>query len=92
MLGVTMACPDPTELACFALRTLDASAMARVQEHVDTCATCRAASSALVTASRGEVVESTSWARPQLAVGATLDRFVILHELGEGAASVVYRG
>ena len=85
-----VACPDPTELACFALRTLDAPAVARVQAHVDECATCRAASSALVTASRGELVDDTPVARPQLAVGAQLDRFVILHELGEGAASVVY--
>jgi tetratricopeptide (TPR) repeat protein/predicted Ser/Thr protein kinase len=85
-----MACPDPTELACFALRTLDAAAAARVQEHVDGCAPCRAASSALVTASRGDVAEGATWARPDLAIGAQLDRFVILHELGEGAASVVY--
>jgi eukaryotic-like serine/threonine-protein kinase len=85
-----MACPDATELACFALRTLDAEATSRVQEHVDTCATCRAASSALVTASRGEVAGGATLARPDLAVGAQLDRFVILYELGEGAASVVY--
>ncbi len=84
-----MACPDPTELACFALRTLDTGAAARIQEHVDGCAACRAASSALVTASRGDVIDDT-YARPELAVGAQLDRFVILHELGEGAASVVY--
>ncbi|MDQ3365254.1 MAG: serine/threonine protein kinase, partial [Myxococcota bacterium] len=85
-----MACPDPTELACFALRTLEPAAMARVDQHVDSCATCRAASSALVTASRGELVEGAAWARPELPIGAQLDRFVILHELGEGAASVVY--
>ncbi|MFN0251577.1 MAG: serine/threonine-protein kinase [Kofleriaceae bacterium] len=85
-----MACPDPTELARFALRTLEAAGVARVQEHVDTCAACRAASSALVTASRGELVETAAWSRPELAIGAQLDRFVILHELGEGAASVVY--
>jgi eukaryotic-like serine/threonine-protein kinase len=90
MFRVAMPCPDPTELACFALRTLDSEAMARIQEHVDTCSTCRAASSALVTASRGEVVEGATWTRPQLAAGGQLDRFVILHELGEGAASVVY--
>ncbi len=85
-----MDCPDPTELARFALRTLDADAVARVQQHVDTCGTCRAASSALVTASRGELVETATWSRPELAIGAQLDRFVILHEIGEGAASVVY--
>jgi eukaryotic-like serine/threonine-protein kinase len=85
-----MTCPDETELARFALRTLDADAHARVQAHVDLCAACRAASSALVTASRGELVESATGTRPSLAVGAQLDRFVILHELGEGAASVVY--
>ena len=43
-----------------------------------------------MTASRGELVETAAWTRPELAVGAQLDRFVILHELGEGAASVVY--
>src|SRR5512134_3819788 len=90
MFRAAMPCPDPTELARFALRTLDPDAAARVQEHVDTCATCRAASSALVSASRGELIEGAAWTRPDLAVGAQLDRFVILHELGEGAASVVY--
>jgi eukaryotic-like serine/threonine-protein kinase len=90
MFRVAMPCPDPTELACFALRKLDTEATAKIQAHVDTCATCRAASSALVTASRGELPDGAAWPRPELAVGATLDRFVILHELGEGAASVVY--
>lgn len=85
-----VACPDPTELVRFALRTLAPDAAVGVQEHVDSCAACRAASSALVTASRGELVETAAWSRPELAVGAQLDRFVILHELGEGAASVVY--
>ncbi len=65
--------------------------MAVVQEHVDACALCRAASSALVTASREEPAAlSAAEARPRLAAGALVDRFVILHELGEGAASVVY--
>lgn len=91
LAGVAADCPDSTELARFALRTLGDEAYARVQQHVDVCGACRAASSALVTASRGERVEdAATWTRPSLAVGAQLDRFVILHELGEGAASVVY--
>src|SRR5262249_39495975 len=85
-----VACPDPIELARFALRTLDGAALARLQTHVDECVDCRAASSALVTASRDELAPGTAWPRPRFAPGDEIDRFVILHELGEGAASVVY--
>jgi tetratricopeptide (TPR) repeat protein len=85
-----MACPDPTELARFALRTLAPTEVAAIEAHIDACGSCRAASSALVTASRGEVEASEPVDRPRAAPGDQIDRFVILHELGEGAASVVY--
>ena len=85
-----MACPDPTELACFALRTLGEPALTAVQAHVDACAPCRAASSALVTVSRGEVGPDELADRPSVAAGDQVGRFVVLRELGEGAASVVY--
>jgi tetratricopeptide (TPR) repeat protein len=87
-------CPSAAELACYTLRVLSPDDTARVQTHVDACGDCRAASSAVVTISRSDELASgdgaRGWTGARLAPGATLDRYVILHELGEGAASVVY--
>ncbi|CAN5772333.1 hypothetical protein BH11MYX2_BH11MYX2_23990 [soil metagenome] len=85
-----MQCPDANELARYALGTLGAPRVDAVRAHIDECASCRAASSALVSVSLEEPREAGTWARPQLAAGGALGRFVISHELGEGAASVVY--
>jgi tetratricopeptide (TPR) repeat protein len=78
------------DLARFALRTLDAATREVVEAHVDKCADCRAASSALVTVSRGESEPADAGPRPRVTTGEQIGRFVTLHELGEGAASVVY--
>ncbi|HEY4060221.1 MAG TPA: tetratricopeptide repeat protein [Kofleriaceae bacterium] len=85
-----MPCPDANELARYALGTLDGARADVVRAHIDECATCRAASSALVSVSLEEPREDGAWTRPQLSAGGALGRFVISHELGEGAASVVY--
>ncbi|MGE0548614.1 MAG: tetratricopeptide repeat protein [Kofleriaceae bacterium] len=80
-------------LARYALRSLDETTLAQVMQHVDGCAECRAASSALVMASRNGVdteLDGKPWSRPHFAPGSKLDRFIILHEIGEGASSVVY--
>ncbi|HEY4181812.1 MAG TPA: serine/threonine-protein kinase [Kofleriaceae bacterium] len=85
-----MQCPDANELARYALGTLGSARVELLRAHIDGCASCRAASSALVSVSLEEPREEGTWTRPQLAAGGALGRFVISHELGEGAASVVY--
>ncbi len=86
-------CPDATELAAFAVGQLRADARALVAHHIEACAECRAASSVLFTVSKLDDAQLASTATEPVSVmepGATLGRFVVLHQLGAGAASVVY--
>src|SRR5438552_3445483 len=100
-------CPNPDELARFAVGDLDAGAFARVAAHVERCSTCEAALQALdaytdplVTGLRRSADGSDGAVpAPLLTVArAAFDprprrvgKFELLDELGSGSFGTVYR-
>jgi tetratricopeptide (TPR) repeat protein len=88
-------CPDENELGAFLDARLDGPAVARLREHVDTCAGCREMVSAIVgarTAGSGAPTLGAAVAGDgELPIDAQVGRFVVMGRLGRGGMGVVYR-
>jgi tetratricopeptide (TPR) repeat protein/predicted Ser/Thr protein kinase len=91
-----MSCLDDNTAAAFVQGLATPEAAARVEAHLESCATCRdlivAFGRAFGSASGGLDTEGDSGPRPLPALqrGERLDRYVVLERVGTGAMSVVY--
>ena len=91
------ACLDEETVLLAALGQLAGDAQATVDGHIDECAACRRllllCARAGVGEARTSVVETVADGaapREELAIGATVDRYVVDGRLGAGAMGVVY--